>query len=55
MMATQKDDFDLVIRGGTIVLPDGVAQVDLGIKGETIAAIGERLAPGRREIDATGH
>ena len=46
--------FSTVIRGGSAVLPTGVARVDIGIRGETIAAIGERLGPGEREIDATG-
>ena len=45
--------FSLVIRGGTAVLPQGIARVDIGIRGETIAAIGEKLSPGVREIDAT--
>jgi dihydropyrimidinase len=47
-------EFDLVIRGGTVVTPAGVAQADLGIAGETIMAIGRDLAGGRREIDASG-
>ena len=55
MVATHSGDFDLVIRGGMVVLPKGVEQVDIGIKGETITAIGEGLAPGRRDIDASGH
>src|SRR5215475_12367896 len=46
--------FSTVIRGGTAVLPTGVARADIGVRGETIAAIGERLGPGEREIDATG-
>src|SRR5215471_2427711 len=46
--------FATVIRGGTAVLPDGVARADIGIRGETIAAIGENLGPGEREIDASG-
>ena len=46
--------FSTVIRGGTAVMPDGLARVDIGIRGETIAAIGERLDPGAAEIDATG-
>jgi dihydropyrimidinase len=46
--------FSTVIRGGTAVLPGGLARVDIGIRGETIAAIGDRLGPGEREIDATG-
>ena len=55
MIATHNGDFDLVIRGGKVVLPYGVEQLDIGIKGETITAIGEVLAPGRRNIDASGH
>ena len=47
-------EFDLVIRGGTIVLPTGVAQADLGIKGEIITSIGQKLGLGLREIKASG-
>jgi N-acyl-D-amino-acid deacylase len=47
---------DLVIRGGTLV--DGSGNVefvaDLAIDGDTIAAIGKNLPPGREEIDASG-
>jgi dihydropyrimidinase len=46
--------FSTVIRGGTAVLPAGLARVDIGIDGETIAAIGEHLGPGAAEIDAAG-
>jgi len=46
--------FSTVIRGGTAVLPTGVARADIGIRGETIAAIGKELGAGEREIDATG-
>ena len=49
---------DTVITGGTAVLPTGAANVDIGIEGEKIAAIG---APGglaalgpKRSIDAGG-
>ncbi|MCZ8545575.1 amidohydrolase family protein [Mesorhizobium qingshengii] len=46
-------DFDLIVRGGT--LPDG-AVADIGISGETIAAIEPRLqASARTEIDASGN
>jgi dihydropyrimidinase len=48
----------LIIQGGDVVTPEGVAQCDVGIAGETIAAIS---APGtlsartaERVIDATG-
>ena len=46
--------FSIVIRGGTVVLPQGVAAVDIGIRDETIAAIGEHLGAGITEIDAAG-
>ncbi|TPK88358.1 MULTISPECIES: amidohydrolase family protein [unclassified Mesorhizobium] len=46
-------DFDLIVRGGT--LPDGRI-ADLGISGETIAAIEPRLeGSARAEIDARGN
>jgi allantoinase len=46
---------DLVIRGGTVVLP-GVFPVraDVAIEGESIAAIGPDLERGREEVDARG-
>jgi len=50
-------DFDIVIRGGTIYDGGGTApyQADLGIKGDTIAAIGDLdTLRGRTEIDASG-
>ncbi|MGH8430711.1 MAG: hypothetical protein ACREUF_09925, partial [Solimonas sp.] len=49
---------DLIIRGGDVVTPHGVERCDVGIGGETIAAV---AAPGamasdttRRTIDASG-
>ena len=49
---------DLIIRGGDVVTPQGVAKCDVAIKGEVIAAV---AAPGAladaqadRVIDATG-
>jgi dihydropyrimidinase len=44
---------DTIIRNGTLVTPAGRLRADLGIAGETIAAIGQGLA-GRQVIDATG-
>ncbi len=48
---------DLIIRGGDVVTPQGVAKADVAIQGETIAAVAQ---PGtfqgqqaKREIDAT--
>jgi dihydropyrimidinase len=50
---------DLIIRGGDVVTPQGVLRCDIGIAGETIAAL---TAPGalpddasRRVLDATSH
>ncbi|WP_411277604.1 dihydropyrimidinase [Gaiella sp.] len=45
--------YDLVVRGGTIITSDRSVVADVGVRGETIAAIGDRLR-GAREIDATG-
>jgi dihydropyrimidinase len=51
--------FDLIIRGGDVVTPQGVVACDVAVAGETIAAI---AAPGTlateaagRVIDANGH
>jgi dihydropyrimidinase len=48
------EGFDLVIRGGTVATASDVFEGDVGIRGETIAALGRGLAEGRREIDARG-
>jgi allantoinase len=45
---------DLVVRGGTLVLPDGPRRADLGVTGGAIAELGEELPGGREEIDAAG-
>src|SRR5262245_22879808 len=49
---------DLIIRGGEVVTPQGVARCDLAIKGETIAAVAApgTLADGEavRVVDAGG-
>jgi len=44
---------DLVIKGGTVVTDAGIDKIDVGIEGETFAALGPQLS-GKREIDATG-
>ena len=51
--------FDLIIRGGDVVTPEGVVRGDVAVAGETIAAI---ATPGtlsadtaKHVIDATGH
>ena len=46
--------YDLVIRGGTVATATDIMQADIGILGETIAALGRDLAPARHEIDARG-
>jgi dihydropyrimidinase len=46
--------FDLVIRGGTLVTATDTVDADVGIRGETVAAIGRDLDKGRHEIDARG-
>ena len=46
--------YDIVIRGGTLATATDVFRADLGIRGETIAAIGLDLPAGAQEIDASG-
>jgi dihydropyrimidinase len=45
--------FDLVIKNGTVVTAVSSFPADIGINGETIAAVGQGLS-GRHEIDAAG-
>ncbi len=40
---------DLVIKGGQVVMPHGVATLDIGVQGEKIVALG---APGTLTEDA---
>src|SRR5262249_53330802 len=48
--------YDIVIRGGKIIDGTGKAAFsgDIAIDGDRIAAVGGKLAPGKREIDADG-
>jgi dihydroorotase len=47
--------FDLVIRGGTVVTPSGTTQADIGVRGESIAAIGAFAGASAAEtLDARG-
>jgi dihydropyrimidinase len=48
------DDFDIVIRGGTVVNSNHTGRYDIGIRGETIVALAENLKGGRKEVDAGG-
>jgi allantoinase len=45
---------DIVIRGGTVVRPDGRQQADISIEGGRITAIAAELGGARQEIDARG-
>ena len=44
---------DIVIKGGTLVLGEGVFPAEIGITGERVTAVGQSL-DGKRVIDATG-
>ena len=46
--------FDLVVRGGTVVTPDGIVATDVGVEDGRIAAIGSELGGATREIEAKG-
>ncbi len=46
--------FDCVIRGGRVATATDDFHADVGIRNGRIAGLGEGLAKGRREIDATG-
>ncbi|MDX1663262.1 MAG: dihydropyrimidinase [Candidatus Promineifilaceae bacterium] len=49
------EPFDLLIRHGDVALPEGLAQVDVGVRGGRVAAIAPALdAPAERTIDAAG-
>ena len=53
---TQGDEmaeFDLVIRGGTVVTAADIFRADVGVRDGRIAALGERL-DGARVLDAAG-
>lgn len=45
-------EYDLVVRGGTLATATDVFSADLGIRDGKIAAIGQGLGRGNREIDA---
>jgi dihydropyrimidinase len=46
--------YDLAIRGGTVVLPDGPVRTNIAVRGERIAWIGPEAVEARRQIDAAG-
>ena len=48
---------DLIIKGGRVVTPEGVGEMDVGVQGERIAAValpGALEVEARRTIDASG-
>ena len=47
-------EFDLVIRGGTVVTAADTTRADVGVRDGRIIAIAEKLVEGRQEIDASG-
>ncbi len=47
-------DFDLTIRGGRVATAGSLVACDLGIRDGRIVAIADRLAPGARDVDASG-
>jgi dihydroorotase len=48
-------NFDLVLRGGTLVLPWGLEQADVGVRDGRIAAIGDlRVVHAAEEVDCRG-
>ncbi|MGE0748960.1 MAG: dihydropyrimidinase [Variibacter sp.] len=47
-------DYDLVIRGGTVVTAAETTTCDVGIANGKIVALGSSLSPSAREIDASG-
>src|SRR5690349_18064399 len=46
--------FDLLVRGGSVVTPQGIAHADIAIEGEHIAGVARGLAGATHEIDAAG-
>lgn len=46
--------FDLTVRNARIVTAEAEFSGDIGVRGETIAEIAPRLAPGLRDLDAGG-
>ncbi|MBO6561262.1 MAG: dihydropyrimidinase [Nisaea sp.] len=47
-------EYDLVVRGGTVVNASDIVKADVGVKGGRIVALGEKLGAGAKEVDASG-
>jgi allantoinase len=45
---------DLIVRGGTLVAPDGVRRADLGVLEGVVAAVGDVNETATEEVDARG-
>ncbi len=52
-MEGRRTAVDMVIKGGTVVLGEGVFPAEVGITGQRVVAVGQSL-DGKRVIDATG-
>ncbi len=48
------DAYDLAISGGTVVLPEGPARTNVGVRDGLIAHIGPQALQARKIIDAAG-
>ena len=48
------NDFDLVIRGGTVATASDTSHCDVGVRDGRVVALAAELPPGRTELDATG-
>ena len=46
--------FDLVVRNALLVTAGDLQRCDIGVRGGRVAALGENLARGARELDAAG-
>ena len=47
-------EYDLAVRGGTVVTAASKMDCDIGIKDGEIVALAKTLGPARRDVDATG-
>ena len=47
-------EFDLVIRGGTVATASDVQRCDVGVTGGRVVALAENLPVGRQEVSAVG-
>jgi dihydroorotase-like cyclic amidohydrolase len=43
-------EFDLILRGGSVVTATGVLRADIGLSGEAITALAPELAGASREV-----